>query len=64
MAAPVPAEIRTNATVERFNYNILSVIVRLEKLILAQLVTTFPTFYATRRFITVFTRARQVRAID
>jgi hypothetical protein len=30
----------------------------LEKLIVAQLVQQFPVFYGTRRFITVFTRAR------
>jgi len=31
----------------------------LEKIIVAQLVKKFPTFYGTRRFIIVFTRARQ-----
>jgi hypothetical protein len=30
----------------------------LEKLVVTQLVKKFPTFYETRRFITVFTRAR------
>jgi hypothetical protein len=32
--------------------------VRLEKLIVSQVVNTFPAFYGTRRFFTVFTRAR------
>jgi len=30
----------------------------LQKLLVAQLVKKFPSFYETRRFITVFTRAR------
>jgi len=32
----------------------------LEKLIVAQLVKKFSIYYGTRRFITVFTRARQL----
>jgi hypothetical protein len=32
--------------------------VLLEKLIASQLVKEFPAFYGTRRFITVFTKAR------
>jgi len=35
--------------------------VLLEKLIVAELVNKFPAFYATRKFVTVFTRARQFR---
>jgi hypothetical protein len=33
----------------------------LEKLIVIQLLKKFPAFYRTRRFITVFIRARRIR---
>jgi hypothetical protein len=35
--------------------------IRLEKLIVTQLVKKYPAFYRTRRFITVFTRGHRVR---